>query len=110
MALTSFSGTAPILVNPCVAYTPDTISGQIEVVRSVCCEGIRGNVDNDATDNVNIADLTYLVGFLFQSGPAPVCEAEANVNGDIFETVDVSDVTYLIDFLFQGGTDPRPCP
>ena len=33
--------------------------------------GIRGNVDADVADAVNVPDLTYLVEFLFFDGPAP---------------------------------------
>ena len=110
VSLISFSGSQPTLSHPCVSFLPDTISGEIEVVQSICCENLRGNVDNDSQDQTNVSDLTYLVGFLFQGGSAPPCEAEANVDGDIFESIDVSDVTYLVDFLFTGGSAPRPCP
>ena len=38
-----------------------------------CCVGIRGNVDGDLADACNVVDVTYLVSYLFSSGPAPEC-------------------------------------
>ena len=75
-----------------------------------CCVGIRGNVDGDAGDNVNVADLTFLVDYLFRGGPAPDCQEEANVDGDAGENVNVADLTYLVDYLFRGGPPPPSCP
>jgi len=75
-----------------------------------CCTGIRGNVNDDGNDQVNVADLTYLVDFLFRGGPAPACLEEANVNGDPSEQVNVADLTYLVDFLFRSGPAPAACP
>jgi len=75
-----------------------------------CCLGARGNVNSDLDDNVNIADLTYLVGYLFGVGDPPECFEEANVNGDEMETVNIADLTYLVAFLFGGGPIPAVCP
>jgi hypothetical protein len=101
---------------PVVDYVPfadssfsfdDTIS---------CCngDGIRANVDNQAGPGgeVDVADLTYLVAFLFQGGPAPPCTDEGNVDGLTGPAgdIDVADLTYLVAFLFQGGPQPLPCP
>jgi hypothetical protein len=99
---TTFSdGTA----NP---FSPQYETGYLEILSS-CCIGIRGNVDNDPSDLVNVADLTYLVAYLFQGGPDPVCLPEGNVDGDPGETINVADLTYLVAYLFQGGPDPPPC-
>ncbi len=80
--------------------------------REGCCVN-RGNVDGviGPFDPVDVADLTYLVAFLWQGGPAPPCTEEANVDGVIgsFGPVDVADLTYLVAFLWQGGTPPPPC-
>jgi hypothetical protein len=74
-----------------------------------CCEGMRGDVDGAGL--VNIADLTYLVDYLFRSGTPPPCLGEGNVNGDggTEETVNVADLTYLVDYLFRAGPAPVPC-
>ena len=82
------------------------ISGN--AVSRACCVGMTGNVNGDGLDVVDISDLTYLVAYLFQSGPAPPCEEEADVNGSM--QVDVSDLTYIVAYMFQGGPYLYPCP
>jgi immune inhibitor A len=77
------------------------------VTAGSCCQGIRGNVNGDIDEDVNIADLTMLVNYLFASGPPPPCEIEADVNGD--ETVNVADLTYMVNYAFAGGPPPIDC-
>jgi len=72
-----------------------------------CCTGIRGNVDGDLEDQVNVSDLTFLVDYLFNGGSEPPCPEEADVNGD--GSIDVSDLSYLVDYLFRGGNPPVSC-
>ncbi len=73
-----------------------------------CCEDLRGNVDGDADDNINVADISYLVSYLFQGGYVPPCLEEADVNG--IDGINVSDLTYLVNYLFSGGAEPAACP
>jgi len=73
-----------------------------------CIPPIRGNVNYDPGDNVNIADLTYLVAYLFGGGPPPPCFEEGDVNGD--GAINIADLTYLVAYLFRGGPPPAPCP
>lgn len=73
-----------------------------------CCVGIRGNVNGDPEDQVNVADLTYMVDYLFRGGTPPLCEEEGDVNGDT--NTNVADLTYVIDYLFRGGPAPPACP
>ncbi len=74
-----------------------------------CCnhDGIRGDVNYDV-EGPNIADLTYLVDYLFRSGPEPICFYEGDVNGD--GNINIADITYLVDYLFRSGPPPPPCP
>ncbi len=74
-----------------------------------CCIGMRGNVDNDPNDQVDISDINFMIDYLFTSGPTPVCHDEANVDGDAQGIVDMSDLYALIDFFFNHGTIPS-CP
>lgn len=75
-----------------------------------CCIGLRGNVDNDPTDELNVSDLTELVAFLFKSGPPLECQLEANFNGDPLEQIDVSDLTAMVGYMFLGSELIFPCP
>ncbi|MBI5266810.1 MAG: right-handed parallel beta-helix repeat-containing protein, partial [candidate division Zixibacteria bacterium] len=54
--------------------------------------------DVDGSHNVDIADLTRLIDFLFISGTPLVPLAAGDVDGDC--KVDISDLTRLIDHLF----------
>jgi hypothetical protein len=72
-----------------------------------CLLPIRGNVDYDAGDVINISDMTFLVAYLFSGGAAPPCLDEADVNGD--GTINISDMTYLVNYLFGGGPPPVAC-
>jgi len=92
------------------AFRPQFQKGYLDIQENPsCCVGNRGNVDNDPDDLVNVADLTYLVAYLFQGGPEPVCTPEGNVDGDTGEQINVADLTYLVSYLFQGGPLPPPC-
>ena len=81
----------------------------IEPEPQACCHGIRGNVNGDAEESINIVDVTYLVGYLFSSGPAPNCPEEANVDADPGGLINIVDVTSLVSYLFNGGEAPFPC-
>jgi len=100
----------PYFVSELMTYEPATRPGLI-VVR--CC-GHRGNVDGlpGPGGYVDVSDLTYLVTYLFQSGPEPPCIEEGNVDGivGVGGPIDVADLTYLVAYLFQAGPEPPPCP
>lgn len=73
-----------------------------------CCRGMRGNLDNDPEDLVDIGDLTYLVGCLFDLmfDCQMFCFEEWDTNGD--GGIDISDMQSVIEYLFFGGT-LAPC-
>lgn len=79
-------------------------------VFSDCCIGVRGNINADANDALNIADLTMLVAYLFSGGASPICLDEANINGDPSGAVNIADLTYMVAYLFSGGASPAECP
>jgi glucose/arabinose dehydrogenase len=93
----------------------DPVGEVFRIGQFECCngDGIRGNVDSivGVGGEVDVADLTFLVAYLFQSGPAPSCDDEANVDGiiGVGGPVDVADLTYLVAYLFQSGPLPPAC-
>jgi hypothetical protein len=79
---------------------------------TTCCVN-RGNVDDiiGVGGPIDVADLSYLVDYLFKGGPAPPCIDQANVDGivGVGGPIDVADLSYLVDYLFKGGPAPPPC-
>ncbi len=73
-----------------------------------CCIDIRGNVDYDPLDEIDISDLVFLVDFMFNSGAEPQCADEADINGEGNGT-DISDLVYLVAYMFDGGPQPADC-
>lgn len=67
------------------------------------CGVIGGDVNCDA--KATVADVVYLINYLFKGGPAPnpYWSGDANCNGK----VNVADVVYLINYLFKGGPPPK---
>jgi hypothetical protein len=61
--------------------------------------------DIDHSGSINVADLTWLVDFLFNGGSPPVTYEAGDI--DCHEGINVVDITYLVDFFFFGG--PPPC-
>lgn len=63
--------------------------------------------DADHNGIINLKDITFLIKFLYQSGPDPTCMDEGNADG--VNPVNLKDITYLIKFLYQSGPAPK-CP
>ena len=61
--------------------------------------------DADASGEVDIDDVVYLIAFIFSGGPPPdpYESGDADCSGD----VDIDDVVYLIAYIFSGS--PAPC-
>lgn len=111
ISLVGYLSNLPLFEGSLAAYEPVSNSG---LVALPCCVGSRGNANSDPDDKANIADVTFLVSFLFgiPAGPEPNCIEEANANGDPFEKVNIADVTFLVAYLFgiPAGPAPATCP
>jgi len=75
-----------------------------DVCDALCCQ-LRGNVDN--VGGIDIADLVYLVDFMFNDGPVPPCTGEADMDGS--GEIDIADLVYVVDFMFNDGPAPVAC-
>ena len=66
---------------------------------------LRGDANHDT--KVTIADIVYLVSYLFKHGtpPNPIQSGDANCDGK----VDIADIVYLVSYLFKHGPRPQPC-
>ncbi len=86
-------------------YNPGQDDTDGDGIGDSCCCVLRGDVDT--TGATDVGDLTYLVAYLFQSGPSPPCPKQGDVDGS--GGIDVGDLTYLVAYLFQGGPSPPGC-
>jgi hypothetical protein len=66
-----------------------------------------GDVNSDG--NINSADVSYIINYLFVGGPEPIpLLIIGDVNCDL--KVNSADVIYLINYLFVNGSEPcDPC-
>lgn len=84
-------------------YNPDQADGDEDGIGDAC-DFICGDVSGDG-NGPNIADLTYLVAYLFGGGPPPPDMQTADINGSGGDP-NIADLTYLVAYLFGGGPDP----
>jgi hypothetical protein len=82
--------------------------GRVDAFRAILSIA-RGNIDNDPGKNIDIADLTALIDYLYNTFvppfPSPLL-GDVDCDG----TVDMSDLSLLIDHLFVNLTPLNvPC-
>lgn len=63
-----------------------------------------GDIDGNGT-GPNVADLVYMVDFMFNGGPKPATLQSMDVAGQS-GTVDISDLVYLVDYMFPVSPEP----
>jgi len=78
------------------------VIGDVQHLSLTISPGLCG--DADFTGDVNVADLTFLVDYLFKGGQAPPVPDLADV--DSSGEINVADLTYMVDYLFKGGAEP----
>ena len=94
-----------LLAFPITFLTTESATTLIDRVK-VLFEGgtVVLNGDVDLSGAINVADLTYLVAYLFQGGPPPLVPNSGDVDQSC--TINVADLTYLVNYLFKGGPEP----
>ncbi len=75
---------------------------------TISLEFMCGDINNDDGPIVDIADLVYMVDYMFTGGPEPLVlqSADVNASGGV---IDIGDLVFLVDFMFTGGPD-LVCP
>lgn len=83
-----------------------TIKTDVSANQTITVHEVMDFVCGDANGDeaVNILDITFLIAYLYQGGPAPDPYDAGDANGD--GTINILDITYLIAYLYQGGPDP----
>jgi hypothetical protein len=82
-------------------YQPTLIDGAITIVNFN--PFLRSDCNSDSI--VNIADGIYALNFLFQGGPAPVCDDACDSNDD--GSIDAADAIYVFNYQFLEGPAPQ---
>lgn len=59
--------------------------------------------DCNGDEAVTTADGSYIVGFIYRGGPAPLGFADVNSDGN----VTIADAAYIVSYIYRGG--PPPC-
>jgi hypothetical protein len=82
-------------------FNPDQTDTDGDMIGDAC-DYICG--DADASGEVDIDDVVYLIAYIFAGGPepAPYESGDANCSG----AVDIDDAVYLINYIFAGGNSP----
>ncbi len=89
----------------CMVFCGDENFAVVPVVARCGPEFIRGDANGDEV--IDVADVMYLINYLFLGGSEPIPWESGDVNCD--GEVDIGDVTYLINYLFLGGSPPMSC-
>ncbi len=65
----------------------------------------RGDANGDRV--IDVADVVFMINYLFRSGPEPVCSECGDANCD--NDHNIGDVVWLINYLYKNGPAPA-CP
>jgi hypothetical protein len=72
------------------------------VVRIQVMNYLVGDANGDR--KVGLADVIYIVNFIFKTGPEPKPLESGDANSD--GRVSLADIVYLVNFIFKGGPPP----
>jgi|GEM_PF-754711 len=88
-----------VVAHDCVDNTASDTSDYDFTIK---CLGSTGDANGDG--HVTIADVVYLVNFLFKGGPPPDPLWKGDANGNC--KVNIEDAVYLVNYLMKGGPPP----
>lgn len=90
-----------VVAHDCVDNTASAVSSYDFTIRF---PNIAGDANTDGS--VTVADVVYLVNYLFKHGPPPDPLWKGDANGIEPCKVDIADIVYLISYLYKGGNPP----
>ncbi len=61
-----------------------------------------GDANSDAA--IDIADVVFLINYIFSGGPAPRPIVQGDI--DCSSDINIADAVYLIAYIFSGGAAP----
>ncbi len=71
-------------------------------------ETLRGDPNRDSKQN--LADIIFLVNFVFKGGPEPFPYSLGNINCDFTSSgddiINIADIIAMVNFVFKGGKAP----
>jgi len=94
----------------------DTVAGNTGTLLSWCLSSSGSSScihddfwrsDSNADGSADVADLVYILNYLFSSGPALPCADSGDLNDDGF--IDIADAIFGLAWLFGFGANP-PAP
>ncbi len=102
------NGLRVLLAFPLYFMTDSSAQGFVSHTKALFNETdtLMANGDVDGSGSVNVADVVYLVDYLFCGGIAPSSPNAADADASC--AVNVADITYLVAYLFFTGPDPLP--
>jgi hypothetical protein len=71
-------------------------------IKYVSASFLRGDANRDGA--INVADIVYLINYLFRDGPVPPHWDSGDANCS--KMIDIVDVICLINYLYRGGPPP----
>jgi len=66
-----------------------------------CEECLCGDCNGDT--RITVADATYIVSYIYRTGPGMACDCDVNVD----TRITIADATYIVAYIYRGG--PEPC-
>ncbi len=90
------SGTTPLSTSASAFNTQDSASPDYQ---EPCYRG-----DANSNGEITIADVVFLINYLFKSGEPPIPLANGDV--DCVKGVTITDAVYIVNYLFKSGDEP----
>ena len=84
------------------AYGWGVIDAHQAVLAALQSNYVAGDANGDAV--VELADVVYLINYLYRSGPCPDPLGAGDPNADC--VIELGDLIYLVNYLYAGGPAP----